>query len=165
MLLRGRLEQYPETLQDFELAAEAKYYEGLELLVDGCLGAGIYLLGYVAEMHLKYACMYVSGDRPGSPVSLAPHKKWAAVYLPHIDCESYHSVLFWGMLLRRRRVAAKLAAFDPRFDAIFSRAVRRLYLTWWIDMRYRSDQATSHEAQAVYNDVTWLRKNRLRLGC
>lgn len=55
MSLRSRLESQPETIQEFELAAEERYYEGLELMVSGRSGGGVYLMGYVGEMILKVA--------------------------------------------------------------------------------------------------------------
>ena len=56
MLLRRRIQSTPETVQDFELAAEQRFWDGMQLLVSGHLFAGIYLLGYTAEILLKLAC-------------------------------------------------------------------------------------------------------------
>ena len=55
MSLRIRLEAAPETVQDFELASEQKYWEGIELMTAGHRAAGIYLAGYAVEMWLKAA--------------------------------------------------------------------------------------------------------------
>ena len=46
-MLRQTLENRPETVRELELAAEGKYWEGLELMALGRRGAGIYLMGYV----------------------------------------------------------------------------------------------------------------------
>ena len=53
MALRPRLQPTLETIQEFELAAEERYWAGLELMTRGDALTDIYILGYVAEMLLK----------------------------------------------------------------------------------------------------------------
>ena len=53
MAMRLRLQPLPETVQEFELAAEDRYWAGMELMTRGDGATGIYLMGYVAEMLLK----------------------------------------------------------------------------------------------------------------
>ena len=49
MALRPRLQPILETVQEFELAAEEKYWAGLELMTRGDALTGIYILGYVSN--------------------------------------------------------------------------------------------------------------------
>ena len=164
MPLRQRLSTQPETVQDFDLAAEQKYWEGIELLATGNRGAGIYLMGYTAEMLLKNACFRLETVRPTAPVAslLGPARNWMKARLPTIACESYHSVWFWTHLLRQKRRFQGRAMPAP-LDWELVRRVRRIYQIWWVEMRYRPDQAYANEAQAVYDDVTWLRDHYVAL--
>jgi hypothetical protein len=162
-MLRVRLEATPELLQDFELAAEEKYRQGLDLL-QRHPGGGIYLLGYCAEMILKYACFRAQGYRPGTVLSglFGPARSWMMVRYPNVEPEGYHSLRFWMYYLRARR--RQLGnALPARVDWQLVRRTRRLYQIWWVEMRYRPDQAQPQEAAATYDDVSWLRANRVRL--
>jgi hypothetical protein len=160
--LRYRIRSTPETVQDFELAAEEKYWEGVELLLIDRLGAGVYLLGYVAEMTLKNACALLDGATPFSPVTayIRPTKNQVNRRFPLLAAESYHSLWFWAQALREKR---RLAGRPLSFDSTFTQRVRRLYGIWVVDMRYKPDQTVPREAQAVYDDVTWLRDHRAKL--
>ena len=163
-MLRYLLKSNPETLQDFDLAAEEKYWEGFELLAAGHHGCGIYILGYAAEMILKHAAFRVQGHRPGVGLIglLVPAKRYMKSRRPGVLDESFHSLWFWMHYLRsQRRDSGKLFASD--LDAELVRRVRRLYHIWWVEMRYRPDQASAREAQMLYNDVSWLRANRISL--
>lgn len=160
MQLRERLALYPETLSDFSVAAEEKYWEGIELAVNGHYGAGIYLLGFSAEMLLKIACFRNDGALITSAVSplLVPARIWLSSTAASVPHEGYHSLWFWMAYLRARRIDQR-RPMDRNLDGRLSHHVRRLYQVWWIEMRYRPDQATAQEANRVVNDVTWLRDN------
>jgi hypothetical protein len=158
MPLRIRLEANPETVQDFELASEQKYWEALELMTAGHRAAGIYLIGYAVEMWLKAACFRLDGAGPGHAVRpyLAPARRLGRALFPAIPDESYHSVNFWGELLcHKRRVT--LGAFDHVLDAALSLRFTRLHTIWWIEMRYRPDQAQPAEVNTAFEDATWFR--------
>jgi hypothetical protein len=95
--LRHRIESHPETVQDFERACGEKLWEGIELLVAGHLGGGIYLLGYTAEIVLKNACFLFDGARPGDDVNsrLRPIPTWARHHGITVNPEGYHSYVIW----------------------------------------------------------------------
>jgi hypothetical protein len=160
MPLRYELESQPETLSDFLLAADQKYLEGLELMAADRLGAGIYLMGFTAEMLLKAACFRFDGAGLGDEVAdlLAPARDWLRSRLLRVDYESYHSLLFWCVLLQSKRSQSG-RPLPLSLETELVGCVRRLYDTWWIDMRYRPDQATPVQAQNVYNDTTWIMDN------
>lgn len=164
MALRIRIESNPETVQDLALASDDKYWEGTELLVAGRRGAGIYLLGYVVEMMLKNACFLIEGARPNDLVGprLGPIRSWARSFLPGIDPESYHSLMFWAHVLRQKR--ASVGRHLPRrFDRQLLQRTNRVYENWLVAMRYKPDQALEQEALSVYNDVTWIRDRQSTL--
>jgi len=164
MPLRQRLEAVPETVQEFDLAAAQKYREGAALIAAGYNGAGVYLLGYSAEMLLKNSYFRYTGARPAD---LTQPRLGAALtagrrYVPHIPHEAYHSLRFWSLLLRELRRHDK-RALPPAVDAPFVSRTRRLYQNWWIGMRYHQEQSIPLEARSVYSDVTWLRDNYITL--
>ena len=158
MALRRALQSVAETVQDLELAAEQKYWEGLELMVAGRAGAGLYLMGYLAEMWLKVSWFQLGGSAPADLVRplLGPARAMGRRLFPAVSYEAYHSLRFWCYLLlsRHRRRGRRL---NPRLKKQFTRHVRTLYSIWWIEMRYRPDRAGIREAQGVYEAVTWLR--------
>ena len=164
MTLRRRLEAVPETVQEFDFAAAQKYREGVALMATGHSGAGIYLLGYSAEMLLKNAYFRYTGASAVDRIQprLAPALAAGRLYIPGIPHESYHSLQFWALLLRevRRRQRHPLTAL---VDASFTAWTRRLHQTAWIGMRYRQDQATVQEAQNARSDAAWLHRNYIEL--
>ncbi len=165
MSLRRRLESSPETVQEFELAAEQKYFEALELMASGYRGAGIYLMGYVAEMLLKVAFFRYDGARPADLVGprLGPARRRGRARIPRdVPWENYHSLNFWSLLL----ICERRWRNDPlpaRIEARLRQRTRRLYQHWWVEMRYRRDSSRSLEVQTVYDDATWVRDNRVAL--
>lgn len=164
MPLRYRISVQPETVQDFILAADEKYWEGVELLSAGRRGAGIYLLGYTVEMLLKNACFRTDGAALGDRTQgrLVPIKKWAERQLPGLAPESYHSLWFWIHALRRKRSLTG-REFPALFDSQLVQRVRRVYGIWWVEMRYRPDQSLDREANVVFEDVTWIRDRQIQL--
>lgn len=164
MALRNRLSVIAETVQEFNLAANEKYLEGQNLVVQGDIGAGIYLLGYAAEMLLKNAYFRFTGAALADEIGprLAPARsvgrgQQVAGLIPHIPHESYHSLRFWAMLLQASRLVQSRPWPDTEFALKFERCTESLYNNWWVEMRYRCDLASPEEALQVLNDVAWLR--------
>jgi hypothetical protein len=163
-MLRRQLDTTPETVADFELAAESRYWDGCQLITQGHALGGIYLLGYAAEMMLKHACFRTDRGRPADPVGgfFGPIRAWMTARHPLVDRESYHSLLFWTLYLRGKRREAGWP-LPNALDWELVRRMRRLYSTWSVDLRYRGWTLQAAEAQTVYDDVTWLRDARIRL--
>ena len=163
-MLRWQLDVTPETVGDFDLAGESRYWDGCQLLTAGHGLGGIYMLGYTAEMILKHACFRTDYARPSDPASgfFGPARAWMRQRHPLLDRESYHSLLFWAYYLRskRREVGVPLA---DSIDWQLLRRIRRLYSIWSVELRYRDWTAPAVEARWVYDDVTWLRDARIRL--
>ena len=157
--LRSRLEAEHQTIQQMELAADDRYWEGRALMTTpGREGGGVYLFGYVAEMLLKTAYFRFDGAAPADlvPPRLAPacNKRGALnIYLSH---ESYHSLRFWEELLVRLRHYRR-CRMGGDLETQLKWRVRRLHRTWWVEMRYLADQAEPGDATDVFDDVTWLR--------
>lgn len=164
MPLRHRIKANAETVQDLALAAEEKYWEGIELLAVGRRGAGIYLLGYCVEMMLKNAALVITGARPGESAfpRLVPLTRRFRARLVGIPSESNHSLWYWIHALRQVRSFLG-RPMDQSIDAAIVQRVRRVHGMWTVEMRYKPDEAAQFEADLVYNDVTWIRDRRLQL--
>lgn len=169
MSLRSRLENTPETVQEFGLAAVEKYSEG-QRLITGNPGAGIYLLGYAAEMLLKNAYFRFTGaslsDEVGprlGPAKTAGRDRHGDGLIPNNEHEAHHSLRFWAMLLQAKRAEQGQSWVDIDFTLEFERCTERLYNNWWVEMRYRRDLATPNEALQVLSDVGWLRAHFMDL--
>ncbi len=160
MPLRFRLEQQQETLFSFERAASARYLEGRELMSGGYRGAGMYLMGYSAEMLLKSAYFRFSGAQPTDRIAalLGPAQQTAQRLIPGIPRETYHSLRFWALLLRAKR-RQQNNPLPLVVDAPFVSRTRRLYQNWWIGMRYQPDATQPREALILLDDMDWLRAN------
>ena len=161
MTLRLRLQPVPETIQEFDLAAEDRYWTGLDLMTRGEGTAGIYFMGYAAEMLLKNS--YFLLDKSSSPsfpvgTQLGLAKLAASALLPSRLFKNYHDLLFWAELLaEKRRQEARPLPVD--IGIALTRCTRRLADNWFVELRYHSAQATATEINHVYEDVTWIRSH------
>lgn len=161
MTLRLRLQPLPETIQEFELAAEERYWTGLELMTRGEGATGIYLLGYVAEMLLKNS--YFLLDKSTTPTflvgtQLGQAKLALSIFLPGRSFKNYHDLAFWtDLLIEKRRQEAR--PLPPNVEFALAQRTQRLADNWFVELRYRAAQATAQEVNAVYEDVTWIRSH------
>ena len=163
MALRDRLRSSPETLQDFEIAANEKYWEAMELMLAGQKAAGIYLMGYVAEMRLKLAYFRIIGERLTTEVRplLGPVRTEAGQL--GLDPENYHSLRLWSELLIKRRTALGKTSASGELEKTLRGVANTLYDLWWVEMRYRPDSATEDEMNLVFDGVSWLDRNYMSL--
>ena len=162
------------TLEDFESSAFNRYEAGLELIThptSDYRSAGVYLMGYVAEMLLKSAYFRFKDNPPvpsGHVVDAA--KRTAAraeagrlsglLGLPAVvEHDGYHSIEFWAFLVREYRRDQSHAWADPAFDLNFRSCVDRLHNNWRVSMRYYSDSSLTLDAISVAEDGTWLVTN------
>ncbi len=159
MTLRLRLQPTTETIQEFELAAEERYWTGLELMTRGEGAAGIYLLGYTAEMLLKNSYFLLDkSTTPTFPVGsqLAQAKLASSLFLPGRPFKNYHDLISWAnLLIEKRRQEAR--PLPPNVELALAQHTQRLADNWFVELRYRAAQATASEVNAVYEDVTWIR--------
>jgi hypothetical protein len=164
MPYRTRLSSSPETLQDFELAAEDRYWDGVELATAGRSLGAICMMGYCAEMRLKLAWFRLEPVRVTAEIEpcLRTARSWMDKYCPLVDRESYHSLVYWAQLLRHKRRLYG-CALAHQLDQELGRHVRRLSQLWWVSMRYRGDPPSVTEVNQAYDDVTWLRDHYLAL--
>lgn len=165
MPLRLELEAVPETLQDQELAAEQRYWEGIELLVQEQGAGGVYLLGFVAEIHLKLAYFRFVGRRPADPVDgcLQHARRQGRQLIPVVRDESYHSIRFWWRLLDAER-SHQARLWNDDFRREVEWRSERLYNDWWIEMRYRQTWPVQADQDNVLDHVSWIRAHRIELG-
>jgi len=162
--LRTKLEAIVETVSELEAAAEQKYWEGLELMVAGNYGAGIYLMGYAVEMWVKSACARLLRVRPDEDVwvTLEPRYRIEKRSFPKVKDKGPHSLELWGELLCHIRNVAGVGAFSRPVSADSVRtASKRLHESWWVEMRYHEDRASYRDVQQVEEVAAWFRKHQI----
>ncbi len=165
--LREQIESTRETVQEFEAAAEYFYQEGKFLVRKKQHYAGIYLLGYAAEMWLKTAYFrlinLLSSDTATPQLPFAVQRGRNELIPPVRDAEGYHNLLlWWRLILLERNNPANFSPrrpFNLKFAIEFQTVVLRSYDAWWIQMRYRSPIAATKEAEQYLKDVEWIREN------
>src|SRR5258708_36523023 len=96
MALRSLVKASPETLSDMLLAAEDRYQEGEDLLVQQRFDGSVYLFGYSCEMWLKAACLRLRGLGPTASVksALPALKTWMKYKAPAVSFENYHDLSY-----------------------------------------------------------------------
>lgn len=165
--LREQIESVAETVQEFEAAAEHFYQEGKFLVKKRHHYAGIYLLGYAAEMWLKTAYFrlinLLSSDAVTPQLPLAAQRGKNTLSPPVADAEGYHNLLLWWRLVEHERSNAQnpfpRQPFTSKFALELQNVVFRLHANWWIQMRYRSPIGATKEAEQYLKDVEWIREN------
>src|SRR5207237_3071418 len=98
MPLRQAILASPETLSDMLLAAEDRYREAEELLLDQEFDGAVYLLGYAAEMWLKATCLRLRGHGPTVQVkdTLGTLKAFMRNVAPSVPFSDYHDLSFFA---------------------------------------------------------------------
>jgi hypothetical protein len=162
----------PETVGDMEFAADQRYLEGLELMIQGRLWAGVYLMGYSAEISLKTACFFhlpqVTAASSVAALRWQCKNQFESAY-PTINYNSGHGVNWWSRVLCDLRYAEsqKLQSARLDFGSLFKQEIQfrsdRLYNNWWVEMRYRNSAVSNSDLYDVFDDVSWLRTNYLLL--
>jgi hypothetical protein len=164
MALRPEVPAGEDLVQDFEIAATERLREARSLLARGEGTGAAYSAGYAAEMHLKQAVFRVDGARPHDRVRtrLNPAKRWAQSAIPSYRFRDYHDILFWALVLRKKRIDRG----RPLSEALSQNLVRlatRLSRAWSVHLRYHGREVTTIDAKTVLEDVAWFEKNRFRL--
>jgi hypothetical protein len=160
MKLSARVGNGEALVQDFELAAEERFLDAEELLVRGNATGATYLAGYVAEIVLKYAVFRFDGAalHDVTTARLAPVKRWAQHSLPGIPFTSYHNVLFWAHVLRKKRVD-RGRPLPELVSQNLMRVAFRVHGAWSVHLRYFGLELAIDSAKSMFMDVAWLKKN------
>ncbi len=153
-----------QTVLEMLAAADERHLEASALGDDGDWpSGGIYLLGYVAEMHLKSAyARLVFGYAAATvewPELLEQAKRdgcWGTV-LDSVPAGGAHSLVLWKQLLldARGRTVALLPLPEQtrlRLDDV----VDWLDQNWCVGMRYAAGYATPEAFQQMAEQVDWL---------
>ena len=165
MPLRQIILASPETLSDMLLAAEDRYQDAEELLAqqryDGC----VYLLGFSAEMLLKYVCMRLRGLTPADPVkpALSALKHWMKHSSPTVSWIDYHDLPFFVRSIEalRLNIGRPLALGLQR--ELSARMIAGVYEEWIVDMRYRRSGISDLRAWQLLENAWWIKSNWIQL--
>lgn len=147
-----------ETLQDFELAREARLWDGVSLWCGRREQGSVYLLGYHAEMSLKSAYFRFRGDPSTTLIDRSQLNTAAAragllgVATPP---EAFHSLRFWRDLLVAERLARGLP-LPTLVQNELHRHVETLYSRWSVHLRYQAPVSTLADVETVAAAAEWL---------
>jgi hypothetical protein len=161
MPLRAAIKASPETLSDMLLAAEDRYLEAEDLLVqqrfDGC----VYLLGYATEMWLKAACLRLRSLGPPTQVkaALAALKSYMKLSAPGVIFSDYHDLAYFAACIAHLRQHLGRPLPLALATELQSRVVNGLYPEWLVDMRYRRSGLTAADAWSALLNAWWVKSN------
>jgi len=160
----------PETVQDMELALEARYRDGERLLASPAEAhnwGGIYLMGYVAEMVLKLSYFHLKGSRPTDPTSAElsiARRDATRLGVVHKERDfDRHNLAQLSDLVSLIRADVGLQALPPDLQTGLRVSVVQVHQIWSVSMRYMGRLAQSTDALDVYRAVSWLRAHYYRL--
>jgi len=169
--LRPRLAGRAETILEVETAAHDRLVDTLGLIVEAQYHGAVYIAGYVAEILLKTAWVRFTGGLGStllySSFASAPLRlnHLYSVHRPGIVVpakESFHSIQFWRDLLILERASAG-NPYTRAFEGVLVLNTDQLYDLWWVEARYRHNDATLLEATTAYDLTDWVLKNHSAL--
>lgn len=165
MPLRLMVQASPETLSDMLLAADDRYNEAEELLVQQRFDGAAYLLGYAAEMRLKATCLRLRGHGPTTQVwsALPPLKAWMRTVAPTVRFTNYHDLAFFAECVGQLRVHGGRPLPTYLGAELRSQVINGLHAEWIVDMRYRRSGLTGPDAWSVLLNAWWVRSNWVSL--
>lgn len=152
-----------DSIKKFEMSARHKYQAGLTLISGGDATTGIEQLGYSAEMLLKGAYFrfvrtHIGLRRITSTITgymLRDAAREGTRLHIRYDPESYHSLLFWGLLLAAIR-KDHARPLPPETEGELLPRVRELHRLWMIEHRYQNRTYGSTDIARMDINVTWL---------
>lgn len=147
-----------ETYGSMELAAAARYWDGLSLAIndrDRATGA-VYLMGYTVEMLLKTAYYRARGLAPTD--SVAAHLKGVRSQADWHGCNNFHDLVAWAKFLVAVRANMK-SPLDPVMGGAVVTYAAQLQSHWSEALRYRSSVASEVELHDVLRSVEWFQAN------
>jgi hypothetical protein len=165
MNLRAALELKTSTLWELSLAAEQRYWDGIQLATSGHFSTSIYYLGFAVEMWLKYACLRYDGATPATfwnAGSFKPIERFLKNMSHAVPNESWHSLRFWTAYLQAKR-NYRNHPLDTDIQRALVHRSNRLYGVWWVSMRYFPQQASEYDVRRAYDDAGWFRMNADKL--
>lgn len=154
----------PETLEEMQKAASARLAEGEALVGMEFWDAGIYLLGYTAEMVLKTAyCRLdptLSAGTVVKDVFGTATQQWRNLFHTSPPRQYGHDVLFWETVLGQQRLTHHKPSLTVPVALITSRCVQIVGRHWDVEMRYQPPKASMQDALAVRLAARWLYANQ-----
>lgn len=153
----------PDSIQEFRLAAQKRYNDGLILAAQGRRTAAIYLWGYVIEMTLKAAYFSLIGKGLKDPIT------WGNDLYPAIQTAKAqgiawpgsgagHNVLAWAEWLILSR-ANQGQAYTSDFNLDIQSQAQRAYTLWRETLRYHKNVAYPAEVRQMNTAAEWFLAN------
>ncbi|MCC7494670.1 MAG: hypothetical protein IT204_20090 [Fimbriimonadaceae bacterium] len=164
MGLAGSLQQqHRQTVLEMVAAADGRHLEALSLAEAQWPSGAVYLLGYVAEMHLKAAYARLVFGRAAAIVEwpdLVDQAKrdpaWRLL-LTTKAAGGVHSLTLWKQLLLDARARQPgLSPLPATVRQTSHDVVDWLDRNWAVELRYAAEFATMPEFEAMKMQVEWL---------
>lgn len=156
-----------ECIREFELAAEERYVDALQLADSGRRTGAIYLFGYVVEMELKAGFLRLAGHADDDPISIqtlwnysGPRANTMARSLGLAGAKNLHDVEAWAELIVAYRSSRNRVYSERRFAARLLANVRAIAERWTEALRYHKNVAFAHELNAVRTACSWIVTHR-----
>ena len=160
MPIRNDLNQVRETIGEFELAAEARFQEGSDLVLHSKTRyAGVYILGYSAEMFLKCSVFRFMSMKTDDLIRdcLTDKDRYLKKnqILPQAPHENNHSLRYWSeILLKMRDWEDKRLVKTLETDLLFHSEA--IYDNWWVEMRYKSIEIKGADTETMRQSCAWM---------
>jgi hypothetical protein len=155
----------PDSVHDFERAADQRYAEATFLAANGLhVGGAVYLFGYVAEMVLKSATFrFLKGGKATDPISegerKAVEKMIKTDLKPHPNynqlIQGPHNFLSWANWL----VLVSGTRYSPQLGSDIISNAENVFNHWDPNMRYHELSVTPAGLAVVQTSTDWLRAN------
>jgi hypothetical protein len=143
------------------LAAEDRYREAEELLLDQELDGCIYLFGYAVEMWMEAACLRLRAVGPAAHVkaALPPLKAWMKLTAPTVVFTDYHDLEYFAecVIQLRHNQSRPLPLTLLRDLQVY--VMHGMHSEWVVDMRYRRSGLTQRDAWNALLNAWWARTN------
>ena len=152
----------PDSIREFRAAARVRFDDGLALAGQGRRTGAIDHWGYTAEMIVKAAYFAMIGIPETAPLDwrrdflLAIAKGRNTFFIPWTRGGEGHNVRAWTELLIAERAASPSGAYNLPLGLELQRRGQRIERIWRETLRYRKNQAYSHELATVKEAAEWL---------
>ena len=136
-------------------AARERHGDAQAALANGSPTGAVYLAGYTVEMALKHSCLRTEGVAlyEHVPPALAPARARLRLWLGEVPHDGYHSLEFWGLLLRETHRHRRGRV--PKLVATAAGKAAKLHQCWMVALRYRSGLLQSNDARQFLQEGGW----------
>lgn len=151
------------TLAEYEAAWEDRFQDAIVLVKGGRRLAAIYLLGYVAEIVLKYAFYRLLGYKPEDLIRLGSGGRaddprgvaHGVLGIPQLR-RGLHNPDLWARMIVQLRRQLDLPRAPDLVDGLLNKA-EQIDSNWKVSLRYNRECSTLADFRALWKAVAWVK--------